>query len=86
MINPILEDQGLHFMWLLPFDLSSMDDPTRSSRSCQHSSPVTGMRKPLHDKVVALEKLHMYTESELYFQCNVVTNGSEQAEYAGYTS
>jgi hypothetical protein len=37
--TPNLEDQGLHFVWLQPFDLSGMGDPTRSLLSHQHSCP-----------------------------------------------
>jgi hypothetical protein len=34
-----LENQGLYFVWPLPFDLSGIHGPTRSLRSRQHSSP-----------------------------------------------
>jgi hypothetical protein len=37
--TPNLEDQGLHFVWSLPFDLSGMGGATRSLRSRQHTSP-----------------------------------------------
>jgi hypothetical protein len=37
--TPNLEDQGLHSVWPLPFDLSGMGGATRSLRSRQHSSP-----------------------------------------------
>jgi hypothetical protein len=33
-----LEDQGLHSVWPLPFDLSGMDGPSRSLLSRQHNS------------------------------------------------
>jgi hypothetical protein len=36
---PNLEDQGLHFVWPLPFDLFGMGSSTRSLRSHQHSTP-----------------------------------------------
>jgi hypothetical protein len=35
-------DQGLHFIWPLPFDLSGMGDPTRSLRSLSIALHVTG--------------------------------------------
>jgi hypothetical protein len=35
--NP--DDQGLHFIWPLPFDLSYTGGPTRSLRSRQHGCP-----------------------------------------------
>jgi hypothetical protein len=37
--TPNQEDQGLHFLWPLPFDLSDMGGPTRSLRSRQYSFP-----------------------------------------------
>jgi hypothetical protein len=36
---PSLENQGLHFIWSLPFDLSSMGGPIGSLCFHQHSSP-----------------------------------------------
>jgi hypothetical protein len=36
--SPNLEDWGLHFAWLLPFDLSGMSGSTRSLRSHEPSS------------------------------------------------
>jgi hypothetical protein len=36
--TPNLEDQGLHFIWPLPFDLSGIGGSTRSLRSRQHNS------------------------------------------------
>jgi hypothetical protein len=56
--NPNLEDQKLHFVWPLPFDLSGMGDPTRSLRSRQHSSPghwEAQTSPPAHDKAVVTE-------------------------------
>jgi hypothetical protein len=37
--TPYLEDQVLHFVWPLPFDLHGMGGPTRSLHSRQHSFP-----------------------------------------------
>jgi hypothetical protein len=37
--NPNLEDQRLHLVWPLPFDLSCTGGSTRSLHSRQHSSP-----------------------------------------------
>jgi hypothetical protein len=34
-----LEDQALHFVWHLPFELSGKGGTTRSLHSSQHSSP-----------------------------------------------
>jgi hypothetical protein len=50
--TPNLEDQGLHFVWPLLFDLSDMDDaPTSISIS------VIGVPKPpLHGKAIVLEE------------------------------
>jgi hypothetical protein len=39
LATPNLDDQELHFVWPLTFDLSEMGGPTRSSRSRQHSFP-----------------------------------------------
>jgi hypothetical protein len=36
--TPNLEDQGLHFVWPLVFDLSGMGGPTRSLHFCWHSN------------------------------------------------
>jgi hypothetical protein len=52
-----MEEQGLHFVWPLPFNLSGMGGSTRSLRSRQHSFQVIGARKPpLHGKAVVLEE------------------------------
>jgi hypothetical protein len=48
--TPNLEDQGLYFVWPVPFDLSSLDDPTRSLNSGQHSSGKGGMSLNLEVK------------------------------------
>jgi hypothetical protein len=50
--TPNLEDQGLHFVWPLPFDLSG-----KILRSCQHSPPRHWGRKlHLHNKAVVREE------------------------------
>jgi hypothetical protein len=51
-----LDNQGLHFVWPLPFDLSGMGGSTWSFRSRQHSSPGPGGKSPFHDMEVVLEK------------------------------
>jgi hypothetical protein len=55
--NPNPEDQGPHFFWPLPFDLSGMRNATKSLHSCQHSSLGHWAYKfPLHDMAVVLQK------------------------------
>jgi hypothetical protein len=56
-ITPNLEEQRLHFVLFLPFDLSGMGSSTKSLRTRPHSSPAdwSAQKAPLHDKAVALE-------------------------------
>jgi hypothetical protein len=53
--TPNLDDQRLHFIWPLHFDLSDMGGCTRSLRSRLHSSP--GHRPPLHVQAAVLEEV-----------------------------
>jgi hypothetical protein len=56
--TPNLEDQGLHFIWPLHFELSGMGGPTMSLSSSQHSSLhfTGGWKQPLHTKAVFLRE------------------------------
>jgi hypothetical protein len=46
--TPNLEYQGLHFVWLLLFDIRSI------------ALQVIGVHRPLHDKVIILEEVPHY--------------------------
>jgi hypothetical protein len=55
--TPKLEDQGLHFVWTLPFDLSGMGDLPGVYAPVSILLQVTGAHKPpLHDNAVFLEE------------------------------
>jgi hypothetical protein len=54
---PSLEDQGLHFVGPLPFDLPGFVVATRSLSSGRNSSPDFRVRRPpRHDKAVSLKR------------------------------
>jgi hypothetical protein len=50
--TPNLEDQGLHFVWPLPFGLYGIGGATKSLHSRQHSFLGHWRVPPLHDKAV----------------------------------
>jgi hypothetical protein len=54
--TPNLEDQGLHFVWLLPFDLSGMSGLPAVYAPTSIAPRVIGARgPPLHDRAVVLK-------------------------------
>jgi hypothetical protein len=66
--TPNLEDQGLHFIWSLPFELCGVSGPTRSLLSRQHNFPCHWARKPpLHGKAIVLE------EGQGHIICKIAT-------------
>lgn len=54
--NPNLKDQGLPFVWPLPFDLSGICGLPRAYALTSIALRVIGAGKLLHDKAVVLEK------------------------------
>jgi hypothetical protein len=55
--TPNLEDQGLHFVWPLPYDMSGLDGPTGAYAPASIALRATGVRRPpLHDKALVLEE------------------------------
>jgi hypothetical protein len=66
--TPNLENQRLHFIWPLPFDLSGIGDPTGAYAPSNIALWVIGACKPFHNKVVVLEEDYGKYKSKIYIQ------------------
>jgi hypothetical protein len=63
---PNLEDQRLHFIRPLLFELCSLYDPTINLCSCQHCSPGQWVcaKPPVHKMAVVTKKVLQYTTTK----------------------
>jgi hypothetical protein len=65
-LNPNLEDQGLHFVWHLPFHLPCLVALPIAYAPASIALRVIGARKsPLHDKASVFEKVNIRSEWKL---------------------
>jgi hypothetical protein len=68
--TPNQEDQGLHFIWPLPFDLSGMVAlPSVNAPSSVALRVIGARRPPLHVKVVVIEEMNNRIQNSNFASC-----------------